>query len=425
MSVPSGLNPPPRPGEAGGRRRRVLGGRAPGGEGSVRSHPSSLVPRPSSRVSILDLAGEYRSLQSRLDAAVLEVLRSGAYIGGPVVAGLEERVARLCGARFGVGVASGTDALLLPLVALGLRPGDEVITTPFTFFAPSEVLLLRGARPVFVDIDPATFNLDPDAVAAAITPRTVGILPVHLFGGPADMTALTAIAARHSLWVLEDAAQAIGASHALAGGERGQPVGSWGIAAGISFYPTKNLGAAGDGGMVVTNDEALAARLRLLRNHGNPGDYSYQTLGFNSRLDALQAAILSVKLDSLEEWTEARRHNARAYNERLAGLPLVLPDERSGDRHVYHQYTLRSAHRDALARWLDACGIDTRVYYPAPLHTQPACASLGYRAGQFPEAERACREVLSLPVHPQLSEAQLDRVVQALEQFFRERRVKG
>jgi dTDP-4-amino-4,6-dideoxygalactose transaminase len=387
----------------------------------VLSHPSSLIAHPSGRIGILDLAGEYRSLQPRVEAAVLEVLRSGAYIGGPVVAGLEEQVARLCGVRYGVGVASGTDALLLPLVALGLRPGDEVITTPFTFFAPTEVLLRRGARPVFVDIDPATFNLDPAAVAAAITPRTVGILPVHLFGGPADMTALGALAARHSLWILEDAAQAIGASHAPAGSEPGRPVGSLGIAAGISFYPTKNLGAAGDGGMVVTSDEALAARLRLLRNHGNPGDYSYQTLGFNSRLDALQAAILTVKLDCLEAWTEARRRNARAYDERLAGLPLVLPAERPGDRHVYHQYTLRTAHRDALGRFLDACGIDTRVYYPAPLHTQPACASLSYRAGQFPEAERACREVLSLPVHPQLTEAQLDRVAQAVGQFFQDR----
>ena len=357
-----------------------------------------------------------------MEAAVLEVLRSGAYIGGPAVEGLEERVARLCGARFGVGVASGTDALLLPLTALGLGPGDEVITTPFTFFAPTEVLLMRGARPVFVDIDPATFNLDPAAAAAAITPRTVGILPVHLFGGPADMTALAAIAARHSLWILEDAAQAIGAAHAPAPSAPGRPVGSFGLAAGLSFYPTKNLGAAGDGGMVVTNDEALAARLRLLRNHGNPGDYTYQTLGFNSRLDALQAAILSVKLDCLEEWTEARRRHARLYNERLAGLPLVLPHERAGDRHVYHQYTVRTALREALCRWLDGAGIDTRVYYPAPLHTQPACASLGYRAGQFPEAERACREVLSLPVHSQLTEMQLERTIQAVAAFFGDRR---
>jgi len=364
------------------------------------------------RVRILDLVGEYQSLQGELEAAVLGVLRSGSYIGGPPLLELEARVARLCGTTFGVGVASGTDALLLPLMALNLRPGDEVITTPFTFFAPTEVLLLRGARPVFVDIDPVTFNLDAAAVAAAVTSRTVGILPVHLFGHPADMTRLGEIAAKHSLWLLEDAAQAIGARHA------GRPVGSFGAAGGISFYPTKNLGAAGEGGMVVTGQEALAAHVRLLRNHGNPGDYTYQTLGFNSRLDAVQAALLGVKLGRLDAWTEARRANARAYNEGLAGLPLVPPSERPGDTHVYHQYTLRTTERDALHRWLDARGIDSRIYYPAPLHLQPACEGLGCRPGQFPETERACREVLSLPVHPQLTREQVARVVTAIREFF-------
>jgi dTDP-4-amino-4,6-dideoxygalactose transaminase len=365
------------------------------------------------RVPILDLKGEYASIQPQLEAAVLEVLRSGGYIGGPHVVRLEAAIARLCGVRCGVGVASGTDALLLPLTALELRPGDEVITTPFTFFAPTEVLLMRGARPVFVDIDPRTFNLDPAAVEAAVTSRTVGILPVHLFGYPADMTALSATAASRKLWMLEDAAQAIGARHS------GRRVGSFGSAAGMSFYPTKNLGAAGDGGMIVADDEALATRLRLLRNHGNPGDYSYQTLGYNSRLDALQAALLTVKLERLEAWTDARRANAAAYSEGLAGLPLGLPTERAGDRHVYHQYTIRTPQRDALQRWLDERGIDTRVYYPAPLHTQPACGTLGYRAGQFPEAERACGEVLSLPVHPQLTREQVDRVIREVAVFFR------
>jgi dTDP-4-amino-4,6-dideoxygalactose transaminase len=364
------------------------------------------------RVKILDLVEEYRSVQPELEAAVLGVLRSGGYIGGPVVAELEARIAALCGASHGVGVASGTDALLLPLTALGVGPGDDVITTPFTFFAPTEVVMMRGVRPVFVDIDPETYNLAPAAVEAAVTPHTVGILPVHLFGHPADMTALSRIADRHGLWMLEDAAQAIGARH------QERPVGSFGRAAGISFYPTKNLGAAGDAGMIVTGEGELAASLRLLRNHGNPGDYSYPRLGFNSRLDAVQAALLTVKLDRLEAWTEARRANARFYDERLAGLPVVLPAERPGDRHVYHQYTIRAPDRDALHRWLDARGIDTRVYYPAPLHTQPACAPLAYREGQFPEAERACREVLSLPVHPQLSAAHLDRVVEGIRTFF-------
>lgn len=370
------------------------------------------------RVKILDLVEEYRSVQPELEAAVLGVLRSGGYIGGPVVAELEARIAGLCGTAHGVGVASGTDALLLPLTALSVGPGDEVITTPFTFFAPTEVVMMRGARPVFVDIDPETYNLAPAAVEAAVTPRTVGIIPVHLFGHPADMTALTRIAGRHGLWILEDAAQAIGAWHGDRSSATPGAAGSFGLAAGISFYPTKNLGAAGDGGMVVTRDAELAATLRLLRNHGNPGDYSYPRLGFNSRLDAVQAALLTVKLQRLDGWTEARRANARAYNERLAGLPIVLPTEREGDRHVYHQYTLRISDRDGLHRWLDERGIDTRVYYPAPLHTQPACAPLGYRAGQFPEAERACREVLSLPVHPQLAREHLDRVVDGIRGFF-------
>jgi dTDP-4-amino-4,6-dideoxygalactose transaminase len=357
-------------------------------------------------VPLLDLAAEYRSLRAAIDEAVLEVLASGQFISGARVEALEQAIAALCGVRHGVAVASGTDALVLPLLALAVQPGDEVITTPFTFFAPTEVLLLRGARPVFVDIDPETYCMDPAQAEAAITPRTVGILPVHLYGHPADMTALSAIAVRHHLWLLEDAAQAIAAQHA------GRPVGSFGRAASISFYPTKNLGAYGEGGMIVTGDEGLARALRLLRNHGSPRYAHHELLGTNSRMDEIQAAILRVKLGRLAGWTEARRRHAARYTAALSGTGIVPPVERAGDTHVYHQYTLRSPGRDALQQRLTEAGIQTRVYYEEPLHLQPVLAGLGYQPGQFPVTEHACSEVLSLPVHPQLSAPQVEYVIE-------------
>jgi dTDP-4-amino-4,6-dideoxygalactose transaminase len=360
-------------------------------------------------VPLLDLAAEYRSLRKAIDAAVLEVLASGQFISGARVEALEGEIAHLCGAPFGVAVASGTDALVLPLLALEVRPGDEVITTPFTFFAPTEMLLMRGARPVFVDIDPETYCMDPAQVEAAITPRTVGILPVHLYGHPADMTALGEIAARHHLWLIEDAAQAIAARH------RGQPVGSFGIATGISFYPTKNLGAYGEGGLIVSRDEALARRMRLLRNHGSPRYAHHELVGTNSRMDEIQAAILRVKLGQLAEWTEARRRHAAHYTAGLKGSALTPPVERPGDTHVYHQYTIRAGDRDALQQRLTAAQIQTRVYYEEPLHMQPVLADHGYRAGQFPVTERACAEVLSLPVHPQLSDTQVEYVLESIK----------
>lgn len=361
------------------------------------------------RVPLLDLAAEYHSLREAIDAAVLEVLASGQFTSGPRVEVLEQEIARCCGTSHAVAVASGTDALALSLLALSLRPGDEVITTPFTFFAPTEMILLRLARPVFVEIDPETYCMNPAAVEAAITPRTVGILPVHLYGHPADMTALLAIAEEHGLWLLEDAAQAIAARHA------GKPVGSFGDAAAISFYPTKNLGAYGEGGMIVTNDAALARQLRLLRNHGSSRYAHHVLLGTNSRMDELQAAILRVKLAHLPAWTMARRRHAARYTEALVSSALVPPVERPGDTHVYHQYTIRSPDRDLLQKRLTDRGIQTRVYYEEPLHLQPVLADLGYRKGQFPEAERACAEVLSLPVHPQLADAQVEYVIEQLQ----------
>jgi dTDP-4-amino-4,6-dideoxygalactose transaminase len=359
-------------------------------------------------VPLLDLVSEYRLLKEPIDAAVLGVLASGRFNRGPDTTALEADIAAWCGARHGIAVASGTDALALSLAALDVRPGDEIITTPFTFFAPSEVALARGARPVYVDIEPRTFCLDPAGVEAAITPRTVGILPVHLYGHPADLTALNALAERHHLWLIEDAAQAIGAHHA------GRPVGGFGAAGALSFYPTKNLGAYGEGGMIVAQDAAMAEKLRQLRDHGSSRYSHHEMVGFNSRMHEIQAAILRVKLAYLEEWTEARRRNAALYSRLLEGSAAQAPVELPGDRHVYHQFTIRAADRDALQSWLGQRGIESRVYYAEPLHLQPVLAGHGYRPGQFPETERACAEVLSLPVHPQLTEAQVRHVAESI-----------
>jgi dTDP-4-amino-4,6-dideoxygalactose transaminase len=362
------------------------------------------------RVPILDLASQYRELQAEIDAAVLGVVRSGAYVTGPQGTALEAEIAALCGSRHAVAVASGTDALMLSLAALGVGPGDEVITTPFTFFAPTEVVMLRGARPVFVDIDPTTFNLDPGGMEAAITPRTAGILPVHLYGQAADMTAIMAIAEKYGLWVVEDTAQAIGACHA------GRVAGSFGRTGCISFYPTKNLGAFGDAGMLVTDDEELARQVRLLRNHGSAANYHHEYLGYNSRLDEIQAAILRVKLARLPEWTERRRSHAARYGRLLAGCAAQTPVEAPGNLHVYHQYAIRAPRRDALQKELARREIDARVYYPAPLHLAPACAALGHRVGNFPESERAAAEILCLPIHPELSETQVEYVAEAIQE---------
>jgi dTDP-4-amino-4,6-dideoxygalactose transaminase len=356
------------------------------------------------KVPILDLVSQHQALQAEIEAAVLGVLRSGHYVLGPQVAGLEAEIAALCQTRHAVALASGTDALALALAALDVRPGDEVITTPFTFFAPAEVVALRGARPVFVDIDLDTFNINPAAIEAAITTRTVGILPVHLYGQAADMTAITPIAAKRGLWVVEDNAQAIGARH------QGRATGSFGRAGCLSFYPTKNLGAAGDAGMLVTDDAELARRVRLLRNHGSVANYHHEALGYNSRLDEVQAAILRVKLARLPAWTEARRRHAARYGELLTGSGVRPPVEAPGNWHVYHQYALRTPVRDALAARLKEQEIDARVYYPEPLHLTPACAYLSYPRGSFPESERAAAEVLCLPIHPELSDAQVEFV---------------
>jgi dTDP-4-amino-4,6-dideoxygalactose transaminase len=365
-------------------------------------------------VPLLDLKAQFRTIREDVLAAVLAVAESQQFIMGPAVAQLEAGLARLCRTRAAVSCASGTDALLLPLKAL-IRPGDEVITSPFTFFASAGAVVNAGGRPVFVDIDPATFNLRPDQVAAAVTPRTRAIVPVHLFGQMAPIEEILPVAARHGLAVVEDAAQAIGARRLVDGAWR--MAGELGTVGAFSFFPSKNLGAWGDGGLITTQDEALAERLRRLRTHGGAKQYHHDEVGTNSRLDTLQAAVLAAKLPHLERWSAARREHAACYTDALGGVAgITTPAVDPRNEHIFHQYTIRSDRRDALMTWLKERGVGCAVYYPRPLHLQPCFASLGYREGQFPEAERACGEVLSLPVYPELTAAQRDTVVRAIRE---------
>jgi dTDP-4-amino-4,6-dideoxygalactose transaminase len=365
-------------------------------------------------VPLLDLQAQFRTIRDDVLAAVLAVADSQRFIMGPAVAELEDALASLCRVRAAVACASGTDALLLPLKAL-IQPGDEVITSPFTFFASAGAIANAGGRPVFVDIDPDTFNLRPEQVAAAVTPRTRAIVPVHLFGQMAAMESLLPLAARHGLVIVEDAAQAIAARRRVDGTWR--MAGELGTVGAFSFFPSKNLGAWGDGGLMTTQDAALGERLRRLRTHGGAKQYHHDEVGTNSRLDTLQAAVLKAKLPHLEAWNAARRAHAAHYTEALAGVPGVTPPPVDPlNEHVFHQYTIRSDRRDALAAWLKERGIGCAVYYPRPLHLQPCFATLGYRDGQFPEAERACREVLSLPVYPELTAAQCEAVVRAVRE---------
>lgn len=363
-------------------------------------------------IPILDLKAQYLAYKQEIDAALLGTVAGGQFILGPNVQELEKEVAAYSGCRHAVGVASGTDALLLALTALGIGPGDEVITTPFTFVATASTILHRGAVPVFVDIDPETFNLVPELVERAVTPRTRAIVPVHLFGQPVDMPAIAEIARRHGLKLIEDAAQAIGAE------QQGRRAGSWGDMGCFSFYPTKNLGAYGDGGMVTTQVPELAEKVDVLRRQGSRQKYYNEVLGFNSRLDEMQAAVLRVKLRHLDEWTAARQRIAHRYGELLAGSSVQTPVERQGVRHVYHQYTIRAPRRDELQAHLHKQGIGTMVYYPVPLHRMQLYAGLGYGPGSLPESEAAAREVLSLPIYPELTEVQLEEVAEAIRRFY-------
>ncbi|MEA3337470.1 MAG: DegT/DnrJ/EryC1/StrS family aminotransferase [Chloroflexota bacterium] len=363
-------------------------------------------------IPVLDLKTQYDSIRGEIAEALQGVLDSGWFVLGPDVAALEREVAAYCSCAHGVGLASGTDALRLSLAALDIGPGDEVITTPFTFVATANTITRSGATPVFVDIEPDTFNIDPQQIEAAITPRTRAIIPVHLYGQPADMDAILATAQAFDLAVIEDAAQAIGAE------DKGRRAGSMGSIGCLSFYPTKNLGAFGDAGMVVTNDACLAERIDILRRQGGKTRYFHEVIGFNSRLDTIQAAVLRVKLPYLDQWQAARRRVADRYDELLADLPVTTPYVRPDVHHVYHQYTIRAPHRDELAAFLKARGIGNMVYYPLPLHRQEMYADMGLAEGTFPVAEQAGSEVLSLPIFPELSEAQQHQIAAAISEFY-------
>lgn len=359
-------------------------------------------------VPLLDLKAQYSSLRDELNEAMLRVAESQHFILGPEVEALEREVAAYSQCRHGIGVSSGTDALLIALMALDIGPGDEVITTPFTFFATAGCIARVGAKPVFVDIEADTYNLDPAQVEKAITPRTRAIMPVHLYGQMVDMDPLMAIANRHRLPVIEDAAQAIGAEY------KGRRAGSVGAVGCFSFFPSKNLGGFGDGGMVVTNDDALAEKIRLLRNHGMQPKYYYKLIGGNFRLDALQAAVLRIKLKHLDAWSEGRQRNAAWYRAHLSAAPFGLPFEAPGRRHIYNQFMIRTSNRDQVIESLKRAGVGYEVYYPVPLHLQDCFAALGHKKGDFPVSEEAARTVLALPIYPELTESQLQEVTAAL-----------
>lgn len=359
-------------------------------------------------IPLLDLKAQYVALRDELHAAMDRVIESQYFILGPEVEALEREVAAYSHCPHGISVSSGTDALLVALMAIELQPGDEVITTPYTFFATAGSIVRLGGQPVFVDIDPCTYNIDPAGIEAAITPRTKAIMPVHLFGQMADMDPIMAIAERHALYVIEDAAQAIGAEY------KGRRAGSIGHLGCFSFFPSKNLGGFGDGGMVTTSDPDLADKVKLLRGHGARPKYHHKVVGGNFRLDALQAAVLRVKLNYLDEWTDARQRNAERYRELLADVGVTPPTDAGYGRHIYNQFVIRSEQRDALMAHLKARQIGTEIYYPLPMHLQECFTALGYQQGDFPESERAALETLAIPVYPELSNEQQHAVVHAV-----------
>lgn len=360
------------------------------------------------QVKLLDLQAQYLPIRNEIRRAIDEVCDQQALILGPHVEKFEKALAAYCGTKHAIGVSSGTDALLCSLMAMGIGPGDEVICPSFTFFATAGSIARLGAKPVFVDIEPGSFNLNPDLMERAITPKTKAILPVHLFGQVAKMDAINAVACKHELLVLEDAAQAIGAKR------HGKPACSLGFAGCLSFYPTKNLGAFGDAGAICCSDDAFADRCRKLRVHGSGHTYYHEMIGGMFRLAAIQAAVLSVKLKHLDTWHEGRRRNAHLYDQLLAGSKVVTPSIEAANWSIYNQYVVRVPDRDAVKQRLQERGIGSAVYYPLGLHRQQCFEYLGYRAGDLPETERACREVLALPVYPELAEEQIRYVAQEL-----------
>ena len=368
-------------------------------------------------VPLLDLKSQYRVIKAEVLSAMEAVCEEQGFVLGPRVSAFEEAIAQYIGSRYAIGCASGSDALLLSLMAMGVKAGDEVITIPFTFFATAGAVSRLGAKPVFVDIQADTFNIDPKLIEGAITPRTKAIIPVHLFGQCADMAAINEIAKRKKVGVIEDACQAIGAS------QQGTRAGVLGDTGCFSFFPTKNLGGFGDGGLITTNDKALADSMAMLRVHGSQVRYLHEAVGINSRLDALQAAVLQIKLKYLDQWTEGRRRNAERYQQLFARTKhadrVALPPTIPGNFHVYNQYTVRAPKRDELRAFLKEKGVGTEVYYPLPMHLQNCYRDLGHRKGSFPLSEQAAEEVMSIPIYAEMTETQQSYVVEMIAEFYR------
>jgi len=363
-------------------------------------------------ISLVDLTAQYHSIKKEIDTAVLSTLESGHFILGPQVVKFEESIAAYLGVDHAIGLASGTDALVIALRALNIGDGDEVIIPAYTFFATAGTVMSVGAKPVIVDVDPQSYQIDVSKIEAAITPKTKAIIPVHLYGHPAEMNPILEISRKHGLKVIEDNAQGFGAEYL------GKKTGSFGDIGCLSFFPTKNLGAYGDGGAVVTNDPALAEQMRMLRAHGWKKKYYSEMVGYNSRLDAMQAAILQAKFPYLDGWNEKRRELSKRYTEHLAPLGIVTPVEREWAKHVYHLYIIRTSKRDALQAFLKEKGIASEVYYPLPPHLSVPCRKYGYKEGDFSHAEKAAKETLALPLYPEMSLAQQDEVIAAVKEFI-------
>ena len=364
------------------------------------------------QVPLLDLKAQYAAIKDEVTQAISEVCENQSFALGPAVAEFEERIAAYCNSKHAIGVSSGTDALIVSLMALGIKPGDEVITTPFTFFATAGSIVRLGAKPVFVDVDPDSYNIEASAIEQKITEKTRAIVPVHLFGQVAQMKTIMEIAQRHNLAVIEDAAQAIGAS------QDGIKSGNFGDCGCFSFYPAKNLGAFGDGGLVITNREELAQKIRALRDHGQNPRYFYKVIGGNFRLDGIQGAVLTVKLKYLDGWNEKRRQNAALYDSIFADSPVIPPKLDANNVSIYHQYTITVPERDKLQKFLAENNIGSAIFYPKPLHLQDCFSELGYKPGDLPIAERLCNEVLSLPIYPELAPDQVECVANTVLKFY-------
>ncbi|WP_097026007.1 DegT/DnrJ/EryC1/StrS family aminotransferase [Clostridium peptidivorans] len=365
------------------------------------------------KVDLLDLKVQYHNIQEEVDKAIKEVLESTHFIMGPNVKEFEKEASEFTGVKHALGVANGTDAIMLILRALGVGPGDEVITTPYTFFASAETTSVLGATPVFADIDKNTLCIDPESIEKKITDKTKAIIPVHIFGQMCDMDKIMEISKKYNIPVIEDACQAIGAEY------KGKKAGSIGIAGTYSFFPTKNLGCYGDGGMVVTNDDELAENIRMLRVHGARAKYRHEAIGYNSRLDEIQAAVLRVKLNYLNQWSSNRYERAQVYHELLKDTDIVVPFEDKNCKQVYHQYVIRCEKRDELAKYLNEKGIGNAIYYPIPVHLLEVYKSLGYKEGDLPVSDKACEKALALPMFPELTREQQEYVVNCIKEFYK------